>query len=71
MLKILSRVPVKKTAVRQFVFGRAAIKHEGLYRLGVRFRDRFVGAKSNAVNSKGLILLGLQTSLELDLITLK
>ena len=70
MFKNLSGIPLKKTAVRLFVFGGAPIKQEGICRPGERFCDRFVGATFHVVNSEGPVLLGLQTSQELGLITL-
>ena len=69
MLKKLIGVPLKTTAVWLFTFGGGKIKQERICQLGVRFHNRFVEATFHDINSKGLILLGLQTSWKLSQIT--
>ena len=70
MFKKLNRVPLKKTAMLLFSFGGATVKQEGICQLRVRFQDRFVGTTFHIINSEEPLLLGLQTSLELGLVTL-
>lgn len=67
--KKLHKVPLKATAIRLIAFGGTTIDQEGTCQLGVRFHNRFISATFHVANSKGPILIGLQTSRELGLVT--
>lgn len=70
VFKELKGVPLEKSAIRLIAFGGSTIDQEGTCRLGVRSRDKFVKATFHVVKSRDPILIGLQTSRELGLVTL-